>query len=80
MEPLPGMPAPRRRQTTTNYPARLRVWGGRVVHAAEEVAATHTHRTACGRAFDHRRSGGALLDPATEVTCTACLRATVGLS
>lgn len=71
----------RNRATTKTYPARIRVWGGRVVHAAEEVATTSTvtHWTACVRAFDHRRSGGSLLDPATEVTCTACLR-TVGLS
>lgn len=78
MDALPGMPAPAPRPTATaaDYPHRIRVWGGRVVHAAREVTrSSYTHATACDQAYNHR-AGGAVLPDTAAVTCTACQRAT----
>lgn len=78
MDALPGMPEPAPRPTATpdDYPHRIRVWGGRVVHAARQVArSSYTHDTACHQAYDHRASGGAVLSDDAPVTCTACQRA-----
>lgn len=79
MDVLPGMPAPAPRPAATpnDYPHRVRVWGGRVVHAArEKTRSSYTHDTACHQAYDDRASGGAVLPDTTPVTCTACTRAT----
>ena len=78
MDALPGMPAPTPRPAANpdDYPRRVRVWGGRVVHAAREVTrSSYTHTTACDQAHN-QRSGGAVLPDTTAVTCTACQRAT----
>lgn len=79
MDALPGMPAPAPRPAADpdDYPRRVRVWGGRVVHAAREVGrSSYTHATACDQAYNDRASGGAVLPDATAVTCTACQHAT----
>ncbi len=85
-DPLPGMPTPtpRPRPSLADYPARIRVYGGRNTHAARTELARPgsarewTHRTACDRVSDAgsaSRLRDHLLDPDTPVTCKACTNA-----
>lgn len=68
-----------------NWPTRLRMKYGRVVHAAQPVEdelglADQLYELRCldgkpDRVLGEVPDGGDhVLDPATEVTCTACLR------
>lgn len=70
----------------TDYPRRVRVFGGRVTHAIpakgklvhDRWGQRHIEaRTACGKTVEMTRSHparGDVLDPGSEVTCTKCHR------
>ncbi|MEE2040087.1 hypothetical protein Q8791_22990 [Nocardiopsis sp. CT-R113] len=84
--PLDGMPTPafRPARAWSDYPNRIRVYGGRNPHAAREEPPGRgryrqwTHRTACDRVSDAgmgRRMSDHLLPDTTPVACRACLDA-----
>lgn len=59
--------------TDTRYPYRVRLHGGRSVHAARPVNGGADRTTACGYYLPHG-SDNDWRDDATAVGCTRCVR------
>lgn len=60
---------------TQPSPMRVRLYGGRTVHAAHELAISGGAETACGYLLDVTAENH-WLDDTADVTCRRCRRAT----